>query len=42
VLGERFGVGVPKPLQKARRALDVGEEKGDGSGWKGHVVTVKP
>ena len=32
VLGERVGVGVAELVQQACRALDVGEEEGDGAG----------
>ncbi len=33
MLGERLGVGLgPQFVQELRRALDVGEEEGDGSG----------
>jgi len=35
VLGERVGIGLrAKVMQQARRALNVGEEEGDGAGRK--------
>ena len=34
VLGEELAITVPSSLQQSRRALDVGEEKGDGASGK--------
>ena len=41
VVGHDLPVFVAELLQKPRRALDVGEQKGDGAAGKCHAVTVQ-
>ena len=41
MLGHNFGVLLAEVVEELRRALDVGEEKGDGAAWKfGHFRKV--
>jgi hypothetical protein len=41
VVGHDLPVAIAEFLQQPRRALDVGEEKGDGPAWKSHGATVQ-